>query len=61
MAKSIIIKVIFKYNKFLIRIMKFELEGTDMKRTTVAKMSKGAHVYLPKEWIGKEVVVVLIE
>jgi putative transposon-encoded protein len=41
--------------------MKFELEGTDMKRTTVAKMSKGAHVYLPKEWIGKEVVVVLIE
>lgn len=41
--------------------MKFELDGNDMRRKTVSKSGGTGHVFVPKDWIGKEVVVVLVE
>lgn len=32
----------------------------DTRTLTVKKNGTGAHVYLPKEWIGKEVIVLLV-
>ena len=40
--------------------MEFKLEGSDMKKKTVGRQGDNGHIYLPKQWIGKEVVVVLV-
>lgn len=43
--------------------IKFPVQGYDMRRKT-AKQQKGAtssNIYLPSEWDGKEVVVILAE
>lgn len=41
--------------------MKFEIEGTDMRKKRVNSARTTGRVYVPKEWIGKDVVVILIE
>ena len=41
--------------------MKIELEGSDVRKKVVSKTGKIGHVFLPKEWIGKAVMVVLLE
>lgn len=41
--------------------MEFKIEGTDMKKKKAHKSGTNGHIYLPKDWIGKEVVVILIE
>ena len=42
-------------------MIKFEIEGTNMKRGKVARHGTAGHIYLPKDWIGKEVIVILVE
>jgi len=41
--------------------MKFELEGEDMLKKTVSKGDSSARIFVPKEWEGKEVAVILLE
>jgi len=42
--------------------MKFEIEGEDMVRKKATKQSETAsHVFVPNEWRGREVAVVLLE
>ena len=40
--------------------MKIELEGKDTRRKIVSKSGGTGHIFVPKDWIGKEVVVVLV-
>lgn len=40
--------------------MKFELEGIDMRKKVAKKSGTTCHVFVPKEWEGKEVAVILI-
>lgn len=40
----------------------FNLEGTNIEYKTVARVNdRSSHVYLPKDWLGKNVAVVLLE
>lgn len=39
----------------------FNIDGYDVQHKKVSKISNSAHVYLPKSWIGKRVVAVLLE
>lgn len=32
----------------------------EVRRMTVRKMGNAAHVYLPKDWIDKEIIVLLV-
>ncbi len=42
--------------------MKFELDGTDMVKKEVSKHSEtSSHVFVPKDWKGKTVAVILLE
>ena len=41
--------------------MKLEVEGKEVQKKTVTASGTSGHVYLPKMWIGKKVVVVLLE
>ena len=41
--------------------MEFKIEGSDMKKKKVGRMGLNGHVYLPKDWIGKEIIVVLVD
>ena len=41
--------------------MKIEIEGIDTRRKTVSKSGGTGHVFVSKDWIGKEVVVVLVK
>lgn len=41
--------------------MEFKVKGSDMKKKTVTKTGDGGHVFVPKTWIGKEAVVILLE
>lgn len=38
-----------------------EIEGTNMKKRKVGQQGLNGHIYLPKGWIGKRVVVILTE
>lgn len=38
---------------------KFVIEGIEMRTFTVKKFSKSGHIILPKEWVDKEVKVIL--
>jgi len=40
--------------------MKIEIEGKDTRRKIVKRSGGTGHVFVPKEWIGKEVMVVLL-
>ena len=54
---------IFIYVIIIYIIMISEVKFNNIKYTrtlTVKKNGTGAHVYLPKEWIGKEVIVLLV-
>jgi len=42
--------------------MKFEIEGEDMVRKEATKQSETAsHVFVPKDWRGREVAIILLE
>lgn len=41
--------------------MKFEIEGTDMKRKIATRTGTAAHVFVPKHWAGKDVVAILVK
>jgi len=42
--------------------MKFELDGEDMVKKEVSRHSEtSSHVFVPKEWKGREVAVILLE
>ena len=40
--------------------MKFEIEGIDMVRRTPSPAGSSSRLYLPKEWAGRDVVVILV-
>lgn len=39
---------------------KFEVYGEEMVEKTVTKSSKSGRVYLPQDWIGKRVKIILV-
>lgn len=39
----------------------FNISGSNIHHKKVTKISTGAHVYLPKTWIGMKVAIVLLE
>ena len=41
--------------------MEFKIEGIDMVRKVPADAGSSSRIYLPKEWAGKNVVVILEE
>jgi len=40
--------------------MKFEVDGIDMRKKIVSRSGGTGHIFVPKDWIGKEVTVILI-
>jgi len=40
--------------------VKFEIEGTDMVKKKPSPAGSSSKLYLPKDWAGKEVVVILV-
>lgn len=47
--------------RIVVSNMKFEIEGENMVKKTVRRGGNSGHIYVPKAWMGKEVVVVLVE
>ena len=41
--------------------MQFIVDGSEMIRKKVARSGHTAHLYVPKAWIDKEVVVILVD
>lgn len=39
----------------------FNIDGYDVHHKKATKISTSAHVYVPKSWIGKDVVTILLE
>ena len=42
-------------------VIEFRVKGKDMERGTVKRQGNGCHIYLPKGWKDKQVVVILVE
>jgi putative transposon-encoded protein len=40
-------------------MVEFKLEGKEMLRKAVSEHGNGGVIYVPKQWIGKSVVVIL--
>lgn len=38
--------------------MRYEISGSDIMQKEVAKHGKGAHVMIPKDWLGNHVLIV---
>lgn len=54
---------IYILHSYICYIMISEVKFNDIeevRRMTVRKMGNSAHVYLPKDWIDKEIIVLLV-
>lgn len=60
-AKKMFIYVIHICGICEIMAIDFHIAGSDMVKKTARKHGDSAHVYLPKDWADKEVVVILVE
>lgn len=48
-------------DRYIIYTMEIKLEAYDTREKVVKKSGSSAHVYLPIEWVGKRVKILLID